>query len=86
MNLKKDMVQQLALEAGFKLKPQPDDLNPYVYKFADKLAATVAEDFIVILRTTYDELGAVMQELNDGSSLKAMKMLHGLRKAMAEVL
>lgn len=40
MNLKKDSVKHLALEAGFKLKEQPDgslDLNPYVYEFAHRI-------------------------------------------------
>ena len=38
----KDEIKQAALECGFKLKQQPDgtmDLNPYVYDFADKIAA-----------------------------------------------
>lgn len=40
----RDRVRELALEAGFKLKPQPngkDDLNHYVYEFAAKLLADV---------------------------------------------
>lgn len=35
-------IRQLALAAGFKLKPQPDgsdDLNPYVFEFARALLA-----------------------------------------------
>lgn len=34
------MIREVALSKGFKLKPQPDgseDLNPYVYEFAEAL-------------------------------------------------
>lgn len=36
----KDEVRQIALDAGFKLKEQPNgelDLNPYVYEFSEQL-------------------------------------------------
>lgn len=39
-------VKKIALDNGFKLKEQPDgslDLNPYVYQFADALAAFVLQ-------------------------------------------
>lgn len=89
MNLKKESVRQLALEAGFKLKEQPDgslDLNPYVYTFADKLAATVAEDFLAMMRITYDELGEAMQKLDNGDFARAMLCLRRLRQALEEVI
>lgn len=89
MNLKKESVRQLALEAGFKLRQQPDgteDLNPYVYTFADKLAATVAEDFLVMMRITYDELGEAMQKLDNGDFARAMLCLRRLRQAMEELV
>jgi hypothetical protein len=38
----KQRIREMALAAGFKLKPQPDgteDLNPYVYDFARALMA-----------------------------------------------
>lgn len=38
----KERVKAIALEAGFELKPQPngsEDLNPYVYHFANGLLA-----------------------------------------------
>jgi hypothetical protein len=38
MSLKSEAVKQLALDAGFKLRTQADgseDLNPYVYDFAN---------------------------------------------------
>jgi hypothetical protein len=41
----KEIIKQLALDAGFKLKDQPDgsqDLNPYVYAFAKSLLSTPA--------------------------------------------
>lgn len=37
-------IRAIALDCGFKLKPQPDgleDLNPYVYKFARELLSTI---------------------------------------------
>lgn len=40
--MNKQRVKELALEVGFKLKPQPSgemDLNPYVYNFAKALLA-----------------------------------------------
>lgn len=43
--INKQIIKDLALAAGFKLKPQPDgaeDLNPYVYEFAKMLGAHVA--------------------------------------------
>ena len=45
MKLKKSSVRQIALECGFKLKAQPDgtqDLNPYVYVFAERLIQIAA--------------------------------------------
>ncbi len=39
--MNRELIKQIALEAGFKLKPQPsgeDDLNPYVYRFAELVA------------------------------------------------
>lgn len=45
--MNKEKIKQLALECGFKLKPQPDgsdDLNPYVYEFAEKMYRRGAED------------------------------------------
>lgn len=89
MNLKKDSVKQLALESGFKLKEQPDgskDLNPYVYEFADKVGAAVAEDFVVMMRLTYDELSDVVREVDGGSCFKALKILHRLRTSIQEVI
>ena len=89
MNLKKESVKQLALEAGFKLKEQPDgnkDLNPYVYTFADKLGEAVAEDFLAMMRITYDELGEAMQKLDNGDFSKATLCLLGMRQALEEVL
>ena len=89
MNLKKESVRQLALEAGFKLKEQPDgnkDLNPYVYRFAGKLAAAVAEDFLAMMRITYDELGEAMQKLDNGDFARAMLCLRRLRRAMEELV
>lgn len=41
----REQVKQIALECGFKLKAQPDgtqDLNPYVYVFAERLIQTAA--------------------------------------------
>lgn len=89
MNLKKESVRQLALEAGFKLKEQPDgnkDLNPYVYRFADKLGEAVAEDFLAMMRTTYDELGDIMREVDSGSNFRALLALRRLRQALEEVI
>lgn len=89
MSLKKESVRQLALEAGFKLRQQPDgteDLNPYVYTFADKLAATVAEDFLAMMRITYDDLGETMQKLDNGDFARAMLCLRRLRQAMEELV
>ena len=40
----REEIKKLALECGFKLKTQPDgseDLNPYVYLFAEKLVEKV---------------------------------------------
>lgn len=40
MDFDKDVIRGFALDAGFKLKSQPDDtedLNPYVYVFAERL-------------------------------------------------
>ena len=42
-------IRAIALDCGFKLKPQPDgleDLNPYVYRFAREILSTIprAED------------------------------------------
>ncbi len=37
-------IRAIALDCGFKLKPQPDgpdDLNPYVYRFANEILATM---------------------------------------------
>lgn len=41
-----DFIRELALQKGFKLKPQPDgtmDLNPYVYDFAQALLNSIFE-------------------------------------------
>lgn len=38
--MNKEIIQKLALESGFKLKPQPNgvmDLNPYVYEFVNSI-------------------------------------------------
>lgn len=43
----REQVKQIALECGFKLKTQPDgtqDLNPYVYVFAERLIQTALEE------------------------------------------
>ena len=43
--MNREQVKQIALECGFKLKVQPDgtqDLNPYVYVFAERLIQTAS--------------------------------------------
>ena len=45
--LNRDAVRKIALETGFKLKPQDDredDLHDYVYKFAEKLALQIRKE------------------------------------------
>ena len=46
----KSQIREIALANGFKLKKQPDgseDLNPYVYEFADKLINQYIKDSYV---------------------------------------
>lgn len=45
----REQIKELALATGFKLKIQPDgseDLNPYVYEFAEALAANAVMHFM----------------------------------------
>lgn len=89
MKLKKSSVRQIALECGFHLKVQDGggkDLNPYVYEFADRLAEAVAEDFLVVLRVTYNELDDIMREVDSGSSFRALLALRRLRQSVQEII
>lgn len=48
-NMDRSKIREAALECGFKLKPQPgrqDDLNPYVYAFADRMIEAGARNFL----------------------------------------
>ena len=65
MIIAKQYIKDVALECGFKLKEQPNgelDLNPYVYKFADKL---IKQTHISLLGDFKDMLADINSEIND---------------------
>ena len=63
--MNKQYIKEVALGCGFKLKEQPNgdlDLNPYVYKFADKL---IKQTHISLLGDFKDMLADINSEIND---------------------
>lgn len=65
--MNKEMIKQLALDNGFKLKEQPSgemDLNPYVFDYAAALISPL-EEGIAELQETNRSLLAEKAELNE---------------------
>lgn len=81
-----DMIRQIALANGFKLKVQDDgttDLNPYVYDFAHALLAPVVaqRDQAYVLMEKHEDEAREMPGFWGGF---AADMMHNAKKAEAE--
>lgn len=85
MKLEKEQVRQLALECGFHLKVQDDgskDLNPYVYRFADKICEHTVQAGVdahrALLVMISEDLHKVLEKLNAHETKDAIKDLKGV--------
>ena len=86
MKLEKKQVRQLALECGFHLKVQDDgskDLNPYVYRFADKICEHTVQAGVdahrSLLAMISEALRKVLEKLNAHETKSAIEALEGMR-------
>ncbi|WP_417534156.1 hypothetical protein [Marinobacterium stanieri] len=67
--MKREEIKELALARGFKLKPQPDgseDLNPYVYEFAQALITPLQADMERLQQQNRDLIDASEQQCGCG--------------------
>lgn len=81
----KDEIRQLALECGFHFKIQDDgskDLNPYVYRFADKICEHTVQAGVdahrALLVMISEDLHKVLEKLNAHETKDAIKDLKGV--------
>lgn len=91
MKLEKEQVRQLALECGFHLKVQDDgskDLNPYVYRFADKICEHTVQAGVDAHRSLLvmisEDLRKVLEKLNAHETKSAIEALEGMRVKLGE--
>lgn len=82
----KEQIKQLALECGFHLKIQDDgskDLNPYVYRFADKICEHTVQAGVDAHRSLLvmisEDLRKVLEKLNAHETKDAIEDLEGVR-------
>lgn len=81
----KEEIRKLALECGFHLKMQDDgskDLNPYVYRFADKICEHTVQAGVdahrALLVMISEDLHKVLEKLNAHETKDAIKDLKGV--------
>ena len=82
----KEKIRKLALECGFHLKMQDDgskDLNPYVYRFADKICEHNVQAGVdahrSLLAMISEDLRKVLEKLNAHETKSAIEALEGMR-------
>ena len=87
----KDEIRQLALECGFHLKIQDDgskDLNPCVYRFADKICEHTVQAGVDAHRSLLvmisEDLRKVLEKLNAHETKDAIEDLEGVRGKLGE--